>query len=112
MWFSPKERWRFANLSTTKLLTLLKKADPNNIDNNTRKLLNNIVAKCNSCQQMAKKPFVSQKPIPDKIVFNHEIFLDLAGLELRTHPLILHIVDRGTNFSAAKFVSNESAAEM
>ncbi len=44
-----------------------------------------------------------------KIVFNHEIFLDLEYLEPRPYTPILYVVDRGTHFSAARFAPDESA---
>lgn len=58
---------------------------------------------------MAKKPFVFEVTMPDKIVFNYGVLLDLAWIEPRTHALILQVVDRGTHVSAARFVPNESA---
>ena len=93
---------KFAHPSTTKLMELLKKASPDHIDDKTRKLLDDIVARCNSCQRMAKKPFVFQVTMPDNIVFNHEVYLDLAWIEPRPRKPILHVVDRGTHFSAAQ----------
>ncbi len=90
-------------------MAILKKEYPSNIDFNTPKWLEDIVAKYNSCHRMAKKPFVFQVTMPGKIIFSQEIFLDLAWLESRPHPPILNIADRGTHFSPARFVPNESA---
>ena len=100
---------RFAHPSNTKLIELLKKACPDKIDEKTRKVLDETVARCNTCQRMTKEPFVFQVTMPDNIVFNHEVYLDLAWIEPRPQKLIIHVVDRGTHFSAAQFVPNESA---
>ena len=113
MFYSRKEllriHRRFSHPSTTKMMALLERSDPTKIDSETRKILGDIVAKCNSCQRMAKKPFVFQVSMPDDIVFNHEVYLDLLWIEPRPHVPVLHIVDRGTYFSAARFVPKESA---
>ena len=69
---------RFAHPSTTKLMELLKIASPEKIDDKTRKTLDDIVSRYNSCQSMAKKPLVFQITMPDNIVLNHEVYLDLA----------------------------------
>ncbi len=63
-------------------------------------------------QRMAPKPSVFQVTMPDKIFFNREIYLDLMWIEKRPHPPVLHIVDRGTHFSAATFLKSESAVDL
>ena len=58
---------------------------------------------------MAPKPFVFQVIMPDDIQFNHETIVDLIWIEKRPNRPALHIVDRGTYFSAAQFVSGEDS---
>lgn len=54
---------------------------------------------------MTQKPFQFQVTIPDDVQFNHEVILDLTWIELRPHRPVLHVVDRGTRFSSAIFVT-------
>ena len=100
---------RFAHPSASKLYDLIRRAAPSELDAKTRIFLDEIVAHCNSCQRMAPKPFVFQVTMPDNIVFNHEVCMDLCWLESRPQKPVLHVVDRGTHFSAARFVASESA---
>lgn len=102
---------RFAHTSTDKLMNVLRRASPDNYSPETRRFLEDIVARCNSCQPMAPKPFVFQVSLPD-----NEIYMDLMWLHVTsegdTNPSkksVLHVVDRGTHFSAARFLSGESA---
>ncbi len=68
---------RFAHSSTDKLANVLRRAPPGNYTPTARRFLDDIFAHCNSCQHIAPKPFVFQVTMPDDIVFNHEIFMDL-----------------------------------
>lgn len=60
---------------------------------------------------MAPRPYLFSVTIPDKIVLNHEVYMDLVWLEKRPVPPFLHIVDRGTHFSVAEFLEGESAID-
>ncbi len=91
---------------------VIRRASPDNFTPSTRRFLDDIAAHCNSCQRMAPKPFVFQVTMPDNIVFNHEIYLDLMWIEKRPHPPILHIVHRGTHFSASTFLKSENAVDV
>ncbi len=95
---------RFAHPSAEKLFNLLRRAQPDNLTPETRRVLEDIVARCDSCQRMAPKPFVFQVSMPDNIVFNHEILMDLMRIEPRPHEPVVHILDLGTRFSAAQFL--------
>ncbi len=103
---------RFAHPRTEKLINILRRASPDNNTPETRLFLDYIVARCNSCQRMAPKPFVFQVTMPDNIVLNLEVMLDLMWIEPRPHTPVLHIVDRGTHFSAAEFLNGESAEDV
>ena len=89
-----------------------KRATPNQYNANTRKILEDISKHCQSCQRMASKPFLFQVSMPDDVQFNYEVILDLTWLEPRPHRPALHIVDRGTHFSAAEFLQGESAEDI
>ncbi len=100
---------RFAHPTADKSSALLRRAYPRKYSSSTKNVLEDIVRRCNSCETMAWKPFIFQVTMPDEILFNHEIILDLAWIEPRPHRPVLHIVDRGTRFSASKFVYGECA---
>ena len=87
-------------------MNLLQKAQPKGIDENKRSILDKIYRSCDPCQRLAPKHFVFQVSTPDEIMFNHEVVADLMWLESKPS---LQIVDRGTHFSAAAFVENESS---
>ena len=89
---------RFAHSTADKLCALLKKAAPQQFDQNTRKISEDIARHCQSCQRMAPKPFLSQVTMPDDIQFNHEVIVDISWIEKRPHRPVLHIVDRVTHF--------------
>ena len=72
---------RFAHPTTTKMMNLLRKANPENIDKRTRYILEQIYKSCDPCQRMSPKPFVFQVSMPDDIMFNNEVIVDLMWLE-------------------------------
>ena len=73
-------------------MNLLRKASPQNIDRRTRYILEKIYRSCDPCQRMSPKPFVFQVSMPDDVVFNNEVIVDLMWLE---GSPVLHVVDRG-----------------
>ena len=103
---------RFAHPSPDKRTNLLRRARPLDTTSETCRILQKISEHCRVCQVMAPKPYVFQVTMPDNILFNHEIEMDLVWIEPRPHQPALHIVDRGTHFSAAKFLPGESAADI
>lgn len=38
-------------------------------------------------------------------MFNHEVYLDISLIDSEPHKLVLHVVDRGTHFSAVAYES-------
>ena len=107
----------FAHASARKLYELLKRSTlqtpPNTLDE-----LNKIVAACETCSEFSPRSISFKVRMPDAVVFNHRILLDLVWLPARnpmhtrrTRPA-LHIVNAGTKFNAATFVTGESTAEI
>ena len=96
---------RFAHPSAEKLTNLLQRADPLRCEPGTRKVLEEIAKACKACQIMSPKPYVFQVAMPDNIQFNHEVQLDLMFIDKKA---ILHVVDRGTHFSAARFIRRQN----
>lgn len=97
---------RFAHPSVDKLYNLLRRAKPEEVDQNTRKILNDITERCGPCQRLAPKPYVFQISMPDLMQFNHEIIVDVFFIDGKP---VLHVVDRGTHFSASEFLQGQSA---
>jgi transposase InsO family protein len=100
---------RLGHPQADRMLALLRRAKPLDIDKDTKKQLDEIWASCGSCQRTRPKPFVFRAAIPDEVVFGHELIIDLAKCDGK---YILHCVDRGTGLNAAKFVSGESARDI
>jgi hypothetical protein len=93
---------QFHHPSTNKLMNLLKRADPANVSETTRGFLNEIRSSCETCCRFGPRPQHFQVSLDaDRVVFNKEIVMDL--MYLNTKP-VLHIVDRDTTFSSAKFL--------
>lgn len=91
--------------SAGKLYNLLKKIDADDLPADTRETLEQISKLCRTCQQIANKPHRFRIRFPDDIVFNRELRLYLMFLDDR-RP-VLHVVDAGTTFQAATFLSGE-----
>ena len=95
--------------SAGKLLSLLKRADPNgiNLPPETREQLQKIADACDPCQRVGRKPLSFKISFPPDAEFNREVRVDLLYLKTgpgRAEP-VLHVVDSGTRYNAAMFVS-------
>ena len=85
---------------------------------NTLTELEDIVVACTICAEFSPRPLCFRVRWADKVLFNHRITMDLMWLPARipaqaraTSPC-LHIVDTGTRFNAASFLSGESTSEI
>ena len=94
---------RFAHPTADKFSTFLKRAKPEEYSSSVRTILKYIVSKSKSCQRMAPKLYTFEVSLLGDKKFNHEVIIDLTWIEPRPHRLAVHIVDRGTHFSAARF---------
>lgn len=98
---------RFAHPSVTALINLLKRSGLDEMPSETRRMLEDIARKCKECEKYAPKPAIFKVSMPeDTIEFNHEIEVDLFFIHNKP---ILHIIDRGTRYSVARFISSQSA---
>ncbi len=95
---------QFGHPSTDALVSILKKAKPENVDSSVRRTLQDIANRCDPSQTWAprRERFRVSLPI-DNITFNHEIEVDVMFID---GDPVLHIIDRGTKYSAAKFMRN------
>ena len=97
----------FSHPSTESLMNLLRRSQLTDVNSELRKELEDIAAKCKSCQIFAPKPSIFRVSFPeDKIVFNHEIEVDIMWIDSEA---ILHILDRGTRYSVAKYLRPQTA---
>jgi ribosomal protein S17 len=92
-----------------RLLDLLKKAAPEELQKDTRKVLNTLYESCIACSKTKPKPLVFKAAVPDEIIFGHEVVLDMCTIGGK---VVLHVVDRGTGFQAADFVVSQRAGDL
>ena len=90
-----------------RLFELMKRAEDPEATVNTRELLEEVTAECDTCQRLSRQPGRFRVALPaDDIVFNRLVCLDLMFID--GNP-ILHVVCKDTRFSAAVFLESESA---
>ena len=98
---------RFGHPSARSLMNVLKRAE---MSATTKRILDDITNRCKACQTFARKPSTFQVSMPmDDIFFYHEIEVDLFWIDSKA---VLHIIDRGTRYSVAKFVEKVSAEHL
>ena len=93
--------------SVTKLYNLLKRARPQEVNAETRRVLEEIADACTNCHEHRDRPYRFRVSIPaDRLKFNHEVAIDLMWM--KGNPL-LHIVDTQTHYQNAILLKGESA---
>jgi transposase InsO family protein len=92
--------------SVTKLYELLRKSCPEEASLATRRVLEEIQAACEVCQELQGRPVSFSVRTPNEVVFNQELYIDLMYIEKRP---VLHVVDAGTRFSSARFLPRSDA---
>ena len=102
-----KLHYRFGHPGIKRMHEFLKRAKPDEVNSETKKMLENIHARCKECQFPAPKPFVVKVAVPhDDLVFNSEVVVDIIWIQGRC---VLHVVDRATHFQAARFLKDDSS---
>ena len=88
-----------------KLLNILKRARPTDLDPQTRSILREISESCDTCQRLGPNPirFKATLPSVDDIIFGEELSIDLMFIDSEA---VLHVVDTATRFSAATFLKD------
>jgi hypothetical protein len=94
----------FMHPSNRKLFNLLERAYPEKLTTETWKLFEDIKDSCHACQRYTSRPISFKVRFPDEVVFNKELRLDIMTINGKA---ILHVVDSGTNFSAARFLAGQ-----
>ena len=105
-----KLHMQFYHPSVKKLFKILRPGRPEDIDEDTRKILSDIEQSCKTCMEVKRRPYRFYFAIPDDdIVFNRELIIDVFFPDGKP---VLSMVDKDTNFIPSVFVKNESAKEI
>ena len=97
---------QFFHPSSEKLFNLLKRARPEETTPETLQTLQDLSKRCDPCQRMHTAPTRFRVSFgAENVRFNERILLDIVTIDSKP---VLHIVDEGTRFSAAKFVPDVS----
>ena len=99
----------FHHPDSERLYSFMKSSDPGKTSPQVLTDLKRISAACDLCQRLSHAPHRFRVALPDgEVVFNKTVCLDLMYLD---NAAVLHVVDKDTKFSAATFLSNETAKE-
>lgn len=99
----------FYHPNSERLFSLMRRADPGSTSPQVLKDLEKIEGACDVCQRLGHAPHRFRVAMPDEnVVFNRTLCLDLMTIDGKQ---VLHIVDKNTKFSAASFLSSETADE-
>jgi hypothetical protein len=99
----------FFHPTVNNLMNLFKRANIQDLPVDTRKSLEDIASRCDTCQTFSAKPYRFRVSMPDSIVFNDTLAIDLVWLEGKA---ALHVVDLHTHFSAAGFLQRQSVDDV
>lgn len=92
--------------SAQKLFNLLKRSRPEEATAETMEVLKDLPRRCDPCQRIQHAPVRFRVTIgAEDVRFNERIFFDIMVLD---GDPVLHIVDDGTKFSAARFLPDVS----
>ena len=91
--------------SVKNLFNILRRGRPEDIGEDTRKMLSEIEQSCSTCVEVKRCPYRFSVSIPENdIVFNRELLID--AFFLNGKPFI-SMVDKDTNFISSFFLKNE-----
>lgn len=92
------------------LYAFMNKSDPEKVSPDVMAYLQRITSTCDVCQLYAGAPHRFRVALLERdCESNLAVFIDLMHLEVAS---VLHVVDNETNFSAAFFLSRESADDV
>ena len=99
--------------SAEKMLELLRRADPDKLEPETRSVLQDISRSCHACQAYSPPPLAFKVSMPGDQRFNRSLRLDLFFINDGgvSYPA-LHVVDTATHFQAAVFLPGQSAGDV
>lgn len=97
---------QFFHPSSEKLFKLLKRAQPGDATPETLKTLDDINKRCGPCQRIQNGPVRFRVSFgAENVCFNERILMDVMYIDGKP---VLHIVDDGTHFGAARFLPDVS----
>ena len=100
---------QFYHPSGKKLFNILLRDRPEDIDEDTRKMLSEIEQSCKKCVEVKRRLYGSSVSVPENyIVFNRELLIDVFFTYGRP---VLSMVHKHTNFISSVFLKNESGKE-
>lgn len=88
--------------SASNLFNLLHRTYPDKRKNDTKKILDDVTKAIHGYQRYSIKPLTCFVWFQDEVISNERILLNLMYLD---GSPVLHVVHRGTNFSAARFLA-------
>ncbi|CCD52037.1 similar to putative integrase [Botrytis cinerea T4] len=94
---------RFGHPSAHRLLRVLQRAGHSDV---SQQEIDKLTKFCQYCQKHGKSPGRFKFSLKDDVDFNHSIIVDVMYID--TSP-ILHVIDEGTRFQAAQWLTNISA---
>lgn len=100
---------RFGHSHSDKLLNLLKGFELENIDADTRAILEDITRRCNPCQTYAQAPRRFKFALREDKDFDRSVFLDIFCID--SEP-IMHILDESTRYQAARWLPKVTSEAM
>jgi hypothetical protein len=95
-----------AHPSADKLLDLLKRARPSEVSADTAIALKRIGKSCRICTMYGPPPRRVRSSVPEEIVFNHHLVMDI--FYLGGDPC-LHIICKGTRYNVTSFLTSKHA---
>jgi hypothetical protein len=103
----------FFHPSSSEIPNILQRALQEHLTSDTRQILQGISTSCEACIRYSAALITFQVRIPDEVVFNKEIRMDVMYLEdPGTKRPVVTIVDAGTTFTSAVFLSAASSKEV
>lgn len=84
-----------------RLYDLLRRSRATDLEPGAMAILKEIADECKVCAQIRNKEITFRGRLSEGVVFNRKLLLDLMYLDGRP---VLHVVDKDTNFGAARFV--------
>ncbi|KAA8494667.1 Retrovirus-related Pol polyprotein from transposon TNT 1-94 [Porphyridium purpureum] len=108
---------RFGHLTGTRVLELVKKADPTMNEDELRELaekLGRARTECRVCEEQEQKPLRPAVAArwPDEIRFNHTVIMDVMFSERPSDKAILQMICKDTGYTLACYVNSKSAKDV
>ena len=89
---------------------VLTRSSPEQMDKETRAMLEKRHTGCKVCQYLAPKPFVVKVSVPrEEIIFNSKVVIDKMWIQGRH---VTHIMDKAIHFHADRIILDDSTKKI